>query len=74
MVEPSTGTPKKTSSLIATFGNVGKALHNCAPVNHSEWIIDFGATDHMTFDNNRIQSIKVSYQYIVSTSNAHPLL
>ena len=74
MVKPSTNTstPEEASSFIATSGNVGKALHTFAPVSHSEWIIDSGATDHMTFDNNHIQSMKSSDQHIVSTANGSP--
>ena len=73
MVEPnhvSTSYPKKASSFITTSRNVGKVLHisTC----HSEWIIDSGATHHMTFDNNHIQSMKSSNQHIVSTSNGTP--
>uniref|UniRef100_A0A2N9EG31 Integrase catalytic domain-containing protein n=1 Tax=Fagus sylvatica TaxID=28930 RepID=A0A2N9EG31_FAGSY len=74
VVEPShasTSNPEKASSFIATSGNVGKALHTS--VSHSEWIIDSGATNHMTFDNNHIQSIKSSDQHIVSTADGTPL-
>ena len=72
VVEPSTNTntPKEASSFIATSGNVGKALHTS--ISHSEWIIDSGATDHMTFDSNHIQSMKSSDQHIVSTAKGIP--
>ena len=74
MVEPSTNTstPEEASSFISTSGNIGKALHTSAPVSHSEWIIDSGAIDHMTFDSNHIQSMKSSDQHIVSTTNGTP--
>lgn len=39
------------------------------PVYNSTWIIDFGATDHMTFDSTRVSSLKPSSQKIVSTAN-----
>ncbi|KAL6323252.1 hypothetical protein AAG906_029259 [Vitis piasezkii] len=68
----STSNPKKASSFIATSRNVGKALHISTSVSHSEWIIDSGATHHMTFDNNHIQSMKSSNQHIVSTANDTP--
>uniref|UniRef100_A0A2N9HZW3 Integrase catalytic domain-containing protein n=1 Tax=Fagus sylvatica TaxID=28930 RepID=A0A2N9HZW3_FAGSY len=74
VVEPShasTSNPEKASSFIATSGNVGKALHTS--VSHSEWIIDSGATNHMTFDNNHIQSIKSSDQHVVSTADGTSL-
>jgi DeoR/GlpR family transcriptional regulator of sugar metabolism len=44
----STITPKDDSTLITTSG---KVLHTCSTRNSNEWIIDSGATDHMTFDN-----------------------
>jgi hypothetical protein len=68
----STNNPEKASSFVATSGNVGKALHTSTPVSHSEWIIDSGATNHMTFNNNHIQSIKTSDQHIVSTADGTP--
>ena len=71
LVEPShasTRNLEKASSFIATFENVGKTLHTSTPVSHSEWIIDSGATNYMTFDNNHIQSIKSLDQHIVSTT------
>ena len=79
VVEPShtsTSNPEKASSFIATSRNVGKALHTSTPVSHSEWLIDLGATNHMTFDNNHIQSIKSLDQHIVSTTDgtASPVL
>ena len=76
VVEPnhaSTSNPKKASSFIATSRNVGKALHISTSVSHSEWIIDSGATHHITFDNNHIQSMKSSSQHIMSTANGIPL-
>ena len=75
VVEPnhsSTSNPEKASSFIATSRNVGKALHISTSVSHSEWIIDSGATHHMTFDNNHIRSMKSSNQHIVSTANGTP--
>ena len=60
---------KKASSFIATSENVGKTLHTSIPVSHSEWIIDSGATNHMTFDNNHMKSIKSSDQHIVSIAD-----
>jgi hypothetical protein len=59
----------KSSSSIATVGNAGKALHTSTFVRNSEWIIDSGATNHMTFNNNCIQSIKPSNQHIVSIAD-----
>lgn len=74
MAEPSTNTSttEEASSFIATAGNVGKSLHTSVPVSHSEWIIDSGTTNHMTFDNKHIQSMKSSDHHIVSTANGTP--
>ena len=77
MIEPShasTINPEKASSFLVTTGNVGKTLHSSTPVSHSEWIIDSGVINHMTFNNNHIQSIKSSDQHIVSTANGTPSL
>ena len=35
-----------------TFGTSGKALHIFTHNNDDDWILDFGATYHMTFDSN----------------------
>ncbi|KAJ8645644.1 hypothetical protein MRB53_007392 [Persea americana] len=72
VAEHSNNTPEEASSLIATSGNLGKALNASTPNNNSAWIIDSGATDHMTFDVNYIQSMKPSKQPIVSTANGTP--
>ncbi|KAK0591100.1 hypothetical protein LWI29_035615 [Acer saccharum] len=72
IAESSKNTPEEVSSLIATSGNTGKALHTSALNSDNTWIIDSGPTDHMTFDSNHIQSMKPSKQYIVSTTNGTP--
>ncbi|XP_072062323.1 uncharacterized protein [Arachis hypogaea] len=59
---------EKGSALVATAGNGGKVLNICAPVSNSTWIIDSGASDHMTFDS-RQASLKPSSQKFVSTAN-----
>ncbi|KAG7983008.1 hypothetical protein I3843_04G082300 [Carya illinoinensis] len=70
VAEPSTtNTPEDASALIATSG---KVLHTSAPSSSSEWIIDSGAIDHMTFNNHHIQSIKPFEQHMVSTANGTP--
>ena len=61
--------PEDASTLIATSG---KALRTSAPTSSSVWIIDSGATDHMTFDNLHIQFMKPSKQHIESTTNGTP--
>ncbi|KAH0672644.1 hypothetical protein KY290_024878 [Solanum tuberosum] len=50
----------QSTALVATRGNYGKALNSSALVSNSTWIIDFGATDHMTFDSRQVSSLKPS--------------
>ncbi|KAG7940980.1 hypothetical protein I3843_16G014900 [Carya illinoinensis] len=60
---------KKASALIITASNGGKALNISTPVFNSAWIIDSGATDHMTFDSRQASTINPSSQKFVSTAN-----
>ncbi|KAL5836732.1 hypothetical protein ACOSQ3_013901 [Xanthoceras sorbifolium] len=61
---------EKTSALIAATDN-GKVLNISAPIMNSTWIIDSGATDHMTFDSKQVSSFKFSSQKVVSTANGN---
>ncbi|KAL5769631.1 hypothetical protein ACOSP7_013785 [Xanthoceras sorbifolium] len=61
---------EKTSALIAATDN-GKVLNISAPIMNSTWIIDSGATDHMTFDSKQVSSFKFSLQKVVSTANGN---
>ena len=47
---------EKSSALAAAAGNGGKVLNISTPVSNSAWIIDSGATDHMTFDYRQVSS------------------
>ncbi|KAG5545139.1 hypothetical protein RHGRI_017567 [Rhododendron griersonianum] len=61
---------KRATVLIATAGNnIGKVLNMSVPVLNNTWIIDSGATDHMTFDSRQISSLRQSSQKCVSTAN-----
>ncbi|KAL0293025.1 UNVERIFIED_CONTAM: Retrovirus-related Pol polyprotein from transposon TNT 1-94 [Sesamum radiatum] len=60
------------SVAVVESSNTGKVFHTYAPTNNSAWIIDSGATDHMTFDTNHVKSLKPSSQQIVSTANGNP--
>ena len=51
---------EKSSALAAAAGNGGKVLNISTPVSNSAWIIDFGATDHMTFDSRQVSPLKSS--------------
>ena len=50
-------------------GNGGKVLNISTHVSNSAWIIDSGATDHMTFDSRQVSPLKSSSQNSVSTTN-----
>lgn len=51
----------EASSLIATSSNIGKIFHTSASDSSSStWIIDSSATNHVTFDNQHVPSMKQS--------------
>lgn len=54
---------------IATFFSPGKALKTLTPIINSTWIIESGATDHMTFDSRQVFQLKPSSQKHISTAN-----
>ncbi|XP_024036853.1 uncharacterized protein LOC112096885 [Citrus clementina] len=60
---------KESSMQIATSVSPGKALKTLTPVINSTWIIDSGATDHMTFDSRQVSQLKPSSQKHISTTN-----
>lgn len=57
------------SALAAVAGNSGKVLNMSTLVSNSPLIIDFGATDHMTFDSRQVSPLKSSSQKFISTAN-----
>ncbi|KAK2980865.1 hypothetical protein RJ640_003092 [Escallonia rubra] len=57
------------SALAAAAGNGGKALNMSTLVTNSAWIIDSGATDHMTFDSRQVSTLKQSSQKFVTIAN-----
>ena len=65
---------ENSSTLAATTGNGGKVLNISTPVSNSAWIIDSGATDHMTFDSRQVSPLKSSSQNFVSTTNGTSIL
>ena len=66
---------EKSSALATTAaGNGGKVLNISTPVSNSSWIIDSGATDHMTFDSRQVSPLKSSSRHSVSTTNGTSIL
>ncbi|XP_022872304.1 uncharacterized protein LOC111391338 [Olea europaea var. sylvestris] len=59
----------KATSLVVATGNAGKVFNTSTTSGNNTWIIDLGATDHMTFDISGLQSLKPSTQPIVATTN-----
>ena len=60
---------EKSSALAAAAGNGGKVLNSSTLVSNSAWIIDSGATDHMTFDYGQVSPLKSSSENSISTTN-----
>ncbi|KAI5328264.1 hypothetical protein L3X38_027661 [Prunus dulcis] len=58
------------SSKIATIGSHGYVLHSSSKKHI--WVIDIGATDHMTFDPGQITSHTPSSQLVVFNANGTP--
>ena len=60
---------EKVSALATVIRIGGKVLNMSTVVTNSAWIIDSGATDHMTFDSRQVSNLKPSSQMSVSTAN-----
>ena len=60
---------EKSSALATAAGNGGKVLNISTPVSNSAWIIDSGATDHMTFNSRQVSPLKSSSQNSVYTTS-----
>ena len=54
---------------VAHPGIIGKASVFCATSKNRTWIIDTGASDHMTWDSNQLKSVLPSFQSVISTAN-----
>ena len=57
--------------MVAAIDYGGKFLNTSTLVINSAWIIDYGATDHMTFDSRQVSPLKPSSQKIISTANGN---
>ena len=70
-IKTKTNVAEKVSALVAATDHYGKFLNTFTPVINSAWIIDSGATDHMTFDSRQVSTLRPSSQKIVSTANGN---
>lgn len=59
------------TALNVEFHN-GMSLDSTIHVGNSEWIIDSGSTDHMTFDAKNTTSLTYTSQKFVTTANGTP--
>ncbi|KAJ8616587.1 hypothetical protein MRB53_035959 [Persea americana] len=57
------------SALVTTTGNEGKVLQISDSVKNTTWIIDSGATAHMTFDSKLVHTVNPSTQSCVTTAD-----
>lgn len=62
------------SASIANSGTPDFATNFSASTCHSSWIIDSGATDHMTCDRSQIHKIIPSKQTVICNANGTPTL
>ena len=62
---------EKASALVVATNYGGKFLNTSTPVIKSAWIIDSGATNHMTFDSRQVSPLRHSSQKNVSTTNGN---
>ena len=60
--------------MVAATDYGGQFLNTSTPVINSAWIIDSGATDHMTFDSRQVSPLRPSSQKIVSIANGNTTL
>ena len=62
-------TPGNGASHVAHPGIIGKASVFSATSKNRTWIIDIGASDHMTWDSNELKYVFFSSQSVISTAN-----
>ena len=61
--------PPNGTALHISSDSQGKFFYNLASIGSSAWIIDFGSTDHMSFDIAFVCQLKPFKQSVVSTTN-----
>ncbi|KAM2296216.1 hypothetical protein ACFX1S_035911 [Malus domestica] len=59
------------SKIDSNIGNKGKALKVSASVTNNTWIIDSGATEHMTCESRQVQILKPPTKTVVSVANSN---
>ncbi|XP_048235953.1 uncharacterized protein LOC125371319 [Ricinus communis] len=62
---------ESTSTLVASTSKEGKVFNVSTSVCDSTWIIDSGASNHMTFDSGQIKKLRPSLQKSVSVANGN---
>lgn len=58
-----------SSTALSDQGNCGQALITCHDHDESRWIIDSGATDHMTFDSHEFSHISPPRRTCIANAN-----
>ncbi|XP_075473306.1 uncharacterized protein LOC142504306 [Primulina tabacum] len=63
--------PESTNmfTVLGDQGNCGQALVTCHDHNESKWIIDSGATDHMTFDSHNFSHSTQQRRTCIANAN-----
>ncbi|KAM2398690.1 hypothetical protein FF1_035266 [Malus domestica] len=59
------------SKIDSNTCNTGKALKVSASVTNNTWIIDSGATEHMTCESRQVQILKPPTKTVVSVANGN---
>ncbi|KAM1474267.1 hypothetical protein ACFX2I_030299 [Malus domestica] len=63
---------EKVSACLNDTGNDGKAFQVSTSVTNNTWIIDSGATEHMTCDSRQVETLKPSIKTVVNVANGNP--
>lgn len=67
--EESTSAPEKNSSSLSDSGNCGYVFHTSYTSDSTCWIIDSGATNHMTFDPTDFLSTTTPQRTSIANAN-----
>ena len=61
-IKTKTDFTENASALVAITNYDGKFLNTSTPVINSAWIIDSGATNHMTFDSRQVPPLDLPHK------------